>query len=220
MDGRTEHVLDTIDGALADYDLGPDAMRWSPDPPEEPEHPAPWVLPVRAWRDAMREAMALPLDPDGILAGLSESARDLVVFGHAYADADGNRIDPTTVVRTVRGPRPSFTVVDEADLARRMRATGGAAWHHSDHNPPSVRRLDPATFRVLADPDVAIAAARALRTVRERMAHLTDTMTRVGEAFADLTEHEPSDPRERALWLRQNRNTGPTKNPHRHRGTR
>lgn len=31
---------------------------------------------------------------------------------------------------------------------------------------------------------------------------------------AGLTEQPPTDPRARALWLRQRRNTGPTKRPH------
>jgi hypothetical protein len=32
VDDRLNHVLDAIDGALVDDELGPDAMRWNPDP--------------------------------------------------------------------------------------------------------------------------------------------------------------------------------------------
>lgn len=32
MMDRTQHVIDAIDGALDDWTVGPDAMRWSPQP--------------------------------------------------------------------------------------------------------------------------------------------------------------------------------------------
>jgi hypothetical protein len=36
-----DHTLDAIDGALADYDVSPDAMRWSPEPEKvAPQRPA------------------------------------------------------------------------------------------------------------------------------------------------------------------------------------
>ncbi|TKJ24352.1 hypothetical protein [Blastococcus sp. CCUG 61487] len=38
---HTQHVIDSIDGALADWSVGPDAMRWSPN------RPAAHSLPVR-----------------------------------------------------------------------------------------------------------------------------------------------------------------------------
>lgn len=43
---RVDHVLATIDGALESYG---DAMRWSPDPPEEREQIYPTADPVRAF---------------------------------------------------------------------------------------------------------------------------------------------------------------------------
>ena len=33
-------------------------------------------------------------------------------------------------------------------------------------------------------------------------------------------DEPPTDPRERALWLRHHRNTGPSTTPHQHRGAR
>lgn len=39
MDDRTQHVIDAIDGALDDWSVGPDAMRWTPEPAAVDEQP-------------------------------------------------------------------------------------------------------------------------------------------------------------------------------------
>lgn len=37
MSDRTQHIIDAIDGALEDWSVSVDAMRWTPEPEAEPE---------------------------------------------------------------------------------------------------------------------------------------------------------------------------------------
>lgn len=39
MNDRTQHLIDAIDGALDDWSVGPDAMRWTPEPAAVDEQP-------------------------------------------------------------------------------------------------------------------------------------------------------------------------------------
>jgi hypothetical protein len=65
---HTQHVLDTIDGALADWSTSGDAMRWTPDEPREAKPARPVLVPApdpeavrRLWeqlRDAIRPFVA------------------------------------------------------------------------------------------------------------------------------------------------------------------
>lgn len=51
------NVLALIDAAVADFDLGPDAMRWSPGPALQPEPPDPTVA-VESFSAALMEQWA------------------------------------------------------------------------------------------------------------------------------------------------------------------
>lgn len=140
-------------------------------------------------------------------------------------------------------------VAAERDAAPRPAAPLGirAARMWSDHNPPGRRwGVDIGALAVTAqsvqsdhqpvqvlfigyDPSSSHSpSVRALGTAVQnaaaRLRTLGPALTRAAAALARLQEAvdpdpDTMDPRERALYLRQHRNTGPAKDPHRHRGS-
>lgn len=174
---RTDHVIEAIDGALADF-TSPDAMRWSPDP----DHAEPTRPTFRRYHAAVSE-------------------------------------------RGFRGPRLSMMIMDEA---------AGPLLHPRDHADLARWSSDHAAFPVTFDmPATALndETAAALRRASERAGevfaefarHVSDTYAKVRVVMDRIAPPEsdppPLDPRERALWARRNRNTGPARDPYR-RGRR
>ena len=108
-------------------------------------------------------------------------------------------------------PGPILHPRDHADLTR---AT-------SDHSAYPVR------FDVGLDDQTVAGLQRASKAAGEAFAtfarHAADTYAKVRAVMDRIDpapEEPPTDPRERALWVRRNRNTGPAHDPHRHRGRR
>lgn len=62
------------------------------------------------------------------------------------------------------------------------------------------------------------ALAEAFGPLRDAVRRAELAMRPLAALARTIEPAEPTDLRERALWLRQNRNTGPAQNPHRHRG--
>jgi hypothetical protein len=69
---RTQHVLDAIDGALEDWSVSGDAMRWTPEPQEV--QPI-WTLPAgiqprHAWDDLRAYSLSIFVpftNPDALI---------------------------------------------------------------------------------------------------------------------------------------------------------
>lgn len=226
VEDRTQHVIDAIDGALADDEF-PDAMRWSPEPEAVKGAPAPfdgslvWQPPQRyeqAGRPASpAERMLDLLGDDGIPVGLEHRRQ--------------RPVDRFTLDRRRRrqGQEPSFTLIDESHV-----------WVAPAGTPPDVGEWTNVGYLV---DEVAFEPRRP--TVADWM----ECFERVGQLFAEMSsafsavftpwsetiEHwrrqyecrpmaperpEPEDPRERALRLRRNRNTGPSRDLTRQRPPR
>lgn len=212
MSRDLDGVLSAIDGALAD-DEWPDAMRWSPEPEQVDD-------------------AALPFDGQHVTVGTDLAGRDsdLLVMHHAtrggvrwgatpggmyrgplVVDLD-RRWAPITVPRQ-QGPAPDGGVLD-VPLVSRL-AVAHAAQHDRDlARLREVLALDPAQLarmgRLVAELGDAmrVAAAQVART----LADLAESLRPIREQLVDagvLPDEGPTDPRERALWLRRNRNTGP-----------
>lgn len=148
------------------------------------------------------------------------------IDGALYDGADAMRWVPpqarTEEVRRAADPA-GFRLTREQAAA--LRAIGRDVGRSAHAHPPTldvnVNAIRGARMRfVVMDEAVLGAWGRALRDVRERLAAMAEPLERLGrrlrEAFPD--DVPPGDPRERALWLRQHRNTGPTGHPFTHRG--
>lgn len=85
-----------------------------------------------------------------------------------------------------------------------------------------------APFRLSPETQAQIAAlirssAEASRVFGEAARRMSEAVKKIGPVLDKaglIPDEPPTDPRERALWARQHRNTGPTRDPHRHRGIR
>lgn len=109
--GRTDHVLAAIDGALKDWSVGPDAMRWAPEPPARgkptslvlhprvPEHPGAWhVLADRHGQVLLVDWAVLERSLRGVFTAMAEAAQQACeVFrrlGESLAEAGHHPVQP------------------------------------------------------------------------------------------------------------------------------
>lgn len=135
---ETDHVVAAIDGALSDYTLSPDAMRWSPDPPAAPR------LILGAVGD-VNQRVIVGFDP-------SRLGSDHVFAGYTFVPT---RIDPAALARTGRAVarmRDSFERA-AVEIGRSLAPLTAA-----------MRRLDWTTFQ----PDDTDARTRALQARQSR----------------------------------------------------
>lgn len=95
------------------------------------------------------------------------------------------------------------------EAGRRRRASGGSI--------PRPARVDPPDVRVYIGPGMALLPPELVDHIARVMAQFGQVMAQAWGQIAPaveqvarmLPELEPDDPRERALWRRRNRNTGP-----------
>lgn len=123
-DDRTNHVIEAIDGALGDWEVSEDAMRWAPDPPPKQLAPAagqllsgpilhhtatpPWVLGMRVVEDP-------DIGPGEVLISVDDTFDDIRHQGAVF-----RRV---VVERTARARiQPGLT--DEARTALIERIAG------------------------------------------------------------------------------------------------
>ncbi len=189
---RADHVLDAIDGALADY-MSPDAMRWAPEAAAAAEDAA--DLDAEVWETRYADdGVGFVTWPTGrtVSGEVYVAPVDTPVLGEGWvsvgftSDDGGYMYTPPPF----RGPDLRCLVMDEAQ-AQRMRASMQQVGE-------SVRQM----VRQMVPP-----LAKLGRAFRE--AGLIEDPTATDE-----------DPRERALRAARNRSTGPARDPFRHRGNR
>jgi hypothetical protein len=255
-------ILDLIDGAIEDYVLSADAMRWQPEPDVAAE----------AHSQAMAYGQAaLCVAPDGNLSatppptsGDLMAARTAAFDEHFHAAAERYRAAWEEVFRHfpqrwITGiPDPSgvnvelhtSTPMDNAALVANTYAAGNwpdaptewspggvaASWSFFDEEPgsgcsyvvPDIQAHGPERHLVEiaaqwyssaanCTPDRADARAFARFVLGFDGSRRADSTVligyvptvRRGRCPAHQGPEEPTDPMERALWLRRNRNTGP-----------
>lgn len=209
-------ILDLIDGALDDCELSDDAMRWSPDVDREPALPHPpgrlgAVLPP-----------ALVADADGFIRVQLHTSPP---WAGAYDPEIG---DPRSAVRTQPaspyasgawlGASPTHTWIDEThrwNVVPHRRtgdilAAAAIAWYGREALARHAARLE--------------ALAQGAEALRNQWGPAWEQALRLAFNLSDADFHaprcpahgdtgEPTDPMQRALWLRRNRNTGPKAKP-------
>ena len=197
-------ILDLIDGALEDYTVSADAARWVPDEASREfiNVPARWVTAID-WVGHPRSAPTIEVTvagfdgADGDFSWLDEHRAHAAAFGEAYLLVQpGPDGDSSPVLRPIPASTEErwraawaqvFTAIDEAAgwlnengaLAERLGFTPGAIWGDETHG------WTPGHVHVARDEHVS------------------------PRCPAHQESGEPTDPMERALWLRRNRNTGP-----------
>lgn len=231
MSRDLDGLLAAIDGALGDADL-PDAMRWAPNPEQVEPDGAPIYAEDTAWapittrRGGIRYELREPVEPELRAHGLVEvvlgptpierlAARQRVID---RADADRARAHAARVRGrrhpTPRGPAPDGQLTLDAPLVSQL-----AVRHAADHEAAlahlrGVLNASPEQLARMGDlmrdlglglQRAAVEVAKALTTLAEGLAPQLDHLRTVGL----LPDDGPTDPRARALWLRQHRSTGP-----------
>jgi hypothetical protein len=116
---RTQHVIDAIDGALDDWSVSDDAMRWTPEPAPRPVDP----------RGAV--AARLVADPDAarrFFEQLGEAMRPLIEWADHAAAELGVHLDQLTKILQKVGALPDQPPTDDprarALWLRQQRNTG------------------------------------------------------------------------------------------------
>ncbi|MDP5182160.1 hypothetical protein QOZ88_05885 [Blastococcus sp. BMG 814] len=212
MSDRTQHVIDAIDGALADEDL-PDAMRWSPEP--------------AAVEDAGRPYTEDPFPTlTGIPFGLEHRRARPVVIGRPRQQGRGVWIAPAGTSSPIlfdEAREWSGHLVDDVPLITRAALAVRAAEDHA--------RAEQALR------DLMTAAGEAVEQLIDRFRGMAEamgqTLPQLVETLQKLatteTRHRPpppqpdlrrTDPRGYALQLRQSRGTGPCRDLTRQRRPR
>lgn len=201
---RTSHVLDAIDHAIADWETSDDAMRWTPDPAPVDDRPAgtrPTGRGLRyGWTEVGYIDETVPPAPPPRFRGPRLQA---LILDEAQAQLPRIQVAPITPPH-----------IDVAAIREQMRLTEFS--------------IGPFTPQMFARRDLAAltgALAPAMETFGQRMREIGAVMRRVNERLVPLVEstrppEPPTDPRERALWLRQHRNTGPAREPFARRRSR
>lgn len=117
---RTDHVLDAIDGALHDYHLSGDAMRWTPDP--APPRPTRIELtPEQAERIASVMAGVITESVRRVVDAMRPIAQAVIAAGTRLNEL-GQRLQ---ALQVVDAPAP-LDPRERALHARRTRNTGPA----------------------------------------------------------------------------------------------
>lgn len=192
-------ILDTIDHALADWDTSPDAMRWAPEAePETDDRPARvWVnrTPGQAphtlrYEDGWHDVGWVDADAAS-LPGFPRAPRPVL-------EVRSLRITPLHF----EPPRVSIGPIDLSRL-------NGA-------RPDVVFFDEPARDQIIDQ--ITQSARRLAAAFRGFAIAVQPIAAHLHAAAASESPEVPTDPRERALWVRQHRNTGPAATPFAHRG--
>lgn len=215
LHSTTRHVIEAIDGALADSEF-PDAMRWSPEPETVTDAPAPfdgnlvWQPPQRyephaaaaALRDRVRELLdanpplSRPVGHPAAIWAAPAGTEPPVIFGETHEwTAIGHLTDDAVIGFDL--PDDDVVIASPNLTPRTLTFSVG---------PVPALEAQAARFAAAAGLDHERAAA----WLQDMIASLTSAMT----ATARLAEAPPPDDvRERALRMRQQRNTGPSRPP-------
>lgn len=197
----TWRVIDAIDGALDDYTVSGDAMRWTPDPPQ----PATSGTDPRAELpdrngSAFARAELRDLPPEWAEAMVELHERMQLIAQQIGAATQGMRWAPTPP-EPIRMPRAELRPVRE-DPTVFDRANASVP---IDFGPTPFTAIDTAQLYARLRPPVP-----ALRRAAEQFGRALDHMhVHRDVAGIPVPPPLPADPRERALQARRTRNTGP-----------
>lgn len=233
---RTQHVIDAIDGALADDEF-PDAMRWSPEP-EVVDAPAPfdgslvWQPPQRYELGALQRHV---LTPDLEIVDETSTwratwAEPALLSPEEVADLQQRMRSRSLWLlpeRVTVAPYQERSRAEDEWTIRRQRQWGQSPAPSAIQFAP----FSPDPTQVAAISEQLGQAVAALTEWAERAAELvgmtlTEWQRNVLEvALADSRPMAPEapqleDPRARALRLRQERSTGPSRDLTRQRRPR
>lgn len=131
---RTQHVIDAIDGALDDWAVGPDAMRWTPEPADvsvQDSRPADiitrllersiWFEPARLTTEEHLDVLAeIGRRMAAVASATMGLARSFTVFAEAF---DGARVQlaDVEVIPTVGFDEAAVCAADDSPRARALR---------------------------------------------------------------------------------------------------
>jgi hypothetical protein len=230
-DDELRHVLDSIDGALADTDM-PDAMRWSPEPeqvtdagdlpfdgrivPQPPQHyerpgsrpgfrggAIPLHVDDVAWRDPLVRGRMIPPSLRGDLVITAPLAAAVAAeYEGVRARLQGNGLSADAIASVRQAAREAGR--------REPAALREVLLLQAMHDPEALDRTITGIVDVFRP--VAVELGRIFtefgRAISEALPKFQGLQQQLVEAGVS-PEQPPSDPRARALWLRQHRNTGP-----------
>jgi hypothetical protein len=179
---RTNHVIQAIDGALDDVFEGPDAMRWSPDPP---------ATPLSFSQSTTRLTQALHYadgdDPQALVDAAARSGIGTVRLPSAMTLTRALRVPPGV---TVTGPNyPDPIRIPQPDV---IVAGFGSIAEQQERFTEARRRIQ--------------AGMESMHTAWEEVTRVIQRLTAAFPASV-----LPEDPWARALRMRRERNTGPTR---------
>ena len=90
----TDDILDQIDHAVRDYEMSPDAMRWSPEKPEPPAFPGGRSARIE-WNHARIDRLTIDWAQIGAeMSVLQEAMVELVRAGELFLYRDGALVRP------------------------------------------------------------------------------------------------------------------------------